>query len=182
MDTEVSAWEMNMSTQTDLEEVLEGLVGISHDVETAFTVCAHATRNPALGAVLSKHALVCGGAARSLSSMVRGLRHDGCRGREYSRKLDWLALHDAMARRDDVALRDECIRTEDETLMRFRDALDQHLSGGIQRVVHRYFATLLDCHGDLQSIETHRERRDGPDCYLLHHPPVTSHSNHGLGR
>lgn len=118
-----------MSTQTDLEEVLEGLVGISHDVETAFTVCAHATRNPALGAVLSKHALVCGGAARSLSSMVCGLRHDGCRGREYSRKPDWLALHDAMARRDDAALRDECIRTEDETLMRFRDALDQHLSG-----------------------------------------------------
>ncbi len=160
-----------MIVQSTIEEVLDDLVSISRDAETAFAVCAHATRNTALSATLATHALVCGGAAHSLS-MVGSPRRDDQRIRKLAGNPDWLALHDAMRRRDDVSVRDECIRTEDETLVHFRDALEQELPAGVERIVHRYFAALLEQHGSLQAVPVQREQRDPFSCYLLHHGPV----------
>lgn len=154
-----------MIVRTNIEELLDGLVAISRDAETAFTVCAYTTRNETLSVMLLARALVCAGAARSLSSVAgsRG-REDGDRNLcRRKRNPDWLALHDAMLERDDAAVRDECVRTEDETLLRFRDTLEHDLPAGVQRVVHRYFAALLEHYGGLQALPlSEEEEARGP--------------------
>jgi uncharacterized protein (TIGR02284 family) len=149
-----------MIVRTNVEELLDELVVISRDAETAFTVCAHTTRNGTLSAMLHTRAQVCAGAARSLLS-VAGARDqkDGDGGfRRRNSSPDWVALHDALLENDDAAVRDECARTEDETLMHFRDALEHDLSSDVQRVVHRFFAALLENYGSLQALSLSEEQ------------------------
>jgi uncharacterized protein (TIGR02284 family) len=149
-----------MIVRTNIEELLDELVAISRDAETAFTVCAYTTRNETFSAMLFTRALVCAGAARSLSS-VAGARNQKDGDRDFRRRKsgpDWLALHDALLECNDAAVRDECARIEDETLMHFRDALEHDLSANVQRVVHRYFAALLETGGRLQALTLSEEQ------------------------
>lgn len=137
------------------EKLLAGLVRANQDVETAFTVCAHTTRNEYLGAMLLERAMLCGQAARELTA-VRGSDQHRERADPVSQPHgapDWMALHAALLAHDDASVRDECLRTEDETLMRFRDTLESDLPPDIQRIVERYFAALLRHRGSLRHLK-----------------------------
>ena len=142
-----------MIMQTHSVEMLDELVRANLDVETAFTVCAYTTRNHRLGMLLSARARLCGEAARTLSATL-GAPESKRAGDVVSNRStpDWVALHEAMLAHDDAKVRDQCIRTEDEVLMRFRDTLEYDLPGDVQHVVQKHFAVLLEHHGSLRAL------------------------------
>ena len=137
------------------DDLLAELVRANQDVETAFTVCAHTTRNEHLGAMLLERALLCGRAARELVAVRAANDRRICADTVSSAPgaPDWMALQAALAARDDASVRDECVRTEEETLMRFRDTFEHDLPAHIRRIVQRYFAALLHCHGGLRHLD-----------------------------
>lgn len=150
-----------MITQIYDHEMLADLARTNLDVETAFTVCAHSTRDERLRAMLQARALLCGNAARSLMAALSSHAYqfrDGVTRRRGAP--DWMVLHAAMLAHDDASLREECVRTEEETLMRFRDLLDHDLPVDIQSVVRRYFSALLHQYGCLRELDLPKE--DGP--------------------
>ncbi len=145
---------MNMMTYTDEMELLDDLVRTNLDVQAAFTVCAHKSGNEQLCAMLLARALVCGQAARELAEKLSA---HGCEIHDdvvpkKGNTPDWVALQSALSAHDDDAVRDECARTEDETLVRFRDALEQELPADIRRSVQNHFAALLQYCGRLRAL------------------------------
>lgn len=135
-------------------ELLSELVRTNLDVEAAFTVCAHKTDSEQLCAMLLARALVCGHAARELTEMLNA-RGSKVREDESWKEVsapDWMALHTALVEHNDAAVREECARTEDETLMRFRDTLEHDLPADIRRVVENHFAALLQYCGRLREV------------------------------
>jgi len=136
-------------------ELLDDLVRTNLDVEAAFTVCAHKTENEQLCAMLLARALVCGQAARELKEKLneRGCEvHEEAITKSIKDAPDWVALQAALAEHDDIALREECARTEDETLVRFRDALEHELPQDIRRAIESHFAALLQYCGRLRKL------------------------------
>ena len=143
-----------MIIHTDGAELLNELVRANLDLETAFTVCAYATRNNRLGIMLLARARLCGEAARTLSATLGTpacKRDDSLPSKPSA--TDWVALHDALLVRDDTVVRNECARIEEDTLMRFRDVLEYDLPVSIQRVVQKYFAALLEHYGSLRALD-----------------------------
>jgi hypothetical protein len=134
-----------MNMRTHGVEIVDELVHANLEAETAFTVCAYATRSDRFGAMLLARAVLCGEAACSLSAMLgtpECTRESEVTSRPGSP--DWVALHDAMLTHDDAAVREECVRIEEAILVRFRDLLEYDLPADLQRLVEKYFAGLLE--------------------------------------
>ena len=141
-------------------DLLSDLIRTNLNAEAAFTVCAHKTENERLGAMLLARALLCGQAARRLTELLdaRGGKLHEQRPEASLGAPDWMALHAALSERDDDAVRDECARTEDETLMCFRDVLEHDLPVDIRRALENHFATMLQYCGRLRKLRLHPAR------------------------
>jgi uncharacterized protein (TIGR02284 family) len=150
----VATKEENMIIRTHGAELLDELVGANLDLETAFIVCACATRNERLRILLLARARICGEAARMLSAAlgVTECKRASHVSSERSRP-NWIVLHDALEASDDAAVRDECVRIEEEILLRFRDVLECELPREIQGIVQKYFAALLELYGTLRALD-----------------------------
>lgn len=150
-----------MIIHKDEEELLRELVRTNLDVEAAFTVCAHKAADERLSAMLLARALVCGHAARQLGKVLNAHgaelqeHEDGAR----VTAPDWMALQAALIEGNDDAVREECARTEDMTLIRFRDVLEHDLSNDTQRAVESHFAALLQYSGRLRKLRLPRNSR-----------------------
>jgi uncharacterized protein (TIGR02284 family) len=142
-------------------DLLSDLVRTNLNAEAAFTVCAHKTQNERLGAMLLARALLCGQAARRLTELLlaRGGKLRERRPEESIAVPNWMALDAALIEHDDNALRDECARTEDETLLCFRDVLEHDLPTDIRRALENHFAAMLQYCGRLRKVRLHPARR-----------------------
>jgi uncharacterized protein (TIGR02284 family) len=142
-------------------DLLSDLVRTNLNAEAAFTVCAHKTQNERLGAMLLARALLCGQAARRLTELLhaRGGELREQRPGESIAVPNWMALDAALIEHDDNALRDECARTEDETLLCFRDVLEHDLPTDIRRALENHFAAMLQYCGRLRKVRLHPARR-----------------------
>jgi len=150
-----------MIIHKDEQELLGELVRTSLDVEAAFMVCAHKAQNERLCAMLLARALVCGHAARKLTELLsaRAGKFDEPDAGESSAAPDWMALHAALMEHNDEAVRDECARTEDQTLIRFRDVLEHELPADVERAVQSHFAALLEYSGRLRGLRLPRQQK-----------------------
>ena len=150
-----------MMVQMNDIDLLSNLIRKNLNAEAAFTVCADKTENERLGAMLLARALLCGQAARRLTQLLNargGKLHD--QGPEASVAVpDWMALNAALTARDDDAVRDECARTEDMTLLSFRDVLEQDLPADIRRALENHFAAMLQYCGRLRKLRLHPARQ-----------------------
>jgi len=153
-----------MIIQPEGMELLVELVRANRDVEAAFLVCAEQLDSEPLCSRLLKQARTCGRAAMELTELVRvhggAVRDDGTWRTDSAP--DWVALRTALVDGNNSNVLEECLRAEDQLLVRFRDVFDHDLPGAIRGAVQDHFAALIQDCGRLRELRLPALLREQP--------------------
>jgi uncharacterized protein (TIGR02284 family) len=138
----------------DSESVLNDLIETSKDGEKGFMKAAEDAHDAELKSLFTECAKRCREGAAELQAKVRsqggspektgsaaGALHRG-----------WISLREAVSRRDDKAILEECERGEDYAKGQYRKALEQNLPADIRTIVDRQYQGVLANHDRVRML------------------------------
>ena len=146
-----------MMTLLDIQDTLNGLIGVGKDAEAAFIYCARRARSFALHMLFQRRA---DDARRSAQTMQQQLSQHGGLPREAGTaagdlRLSWLAVRCAMSANPDGVLVEFCERSDACAQLHFEGLLRQPLPEAIRAMVALQLETIRD---DAPRIHALRDR------------------------
>lgn len=138
----------------DTEDVLNGLIETSKDGEKGFMKAAEDAHDAELKSFFAECAQRCREGAAELQAQVRGLGGSPEKSGTAAGALHrgWLSLKEAVSRRDDKAILEECERGEDYAKAQYRKALERDLPADSRAIVERQYQGVLANHDRVRSL------------------------------
>ncbi len=138
----------------DLTETLNDLVETCKDGEYGFKTCAEHARSADLKQFFARRARDCSEAARELQDLVARLggKPDTSGTASGAVHRGWIAVRGTLALNDDKAMLNECERSEDVAVARYRKALEKGLPSDVEAVVRRQFEGVQRNHDEVKRL------------------------------
>ena len=142
---------MDRNTVTD---TLNELVETCKDGEYGFKTCAEHARSGELKEFFARRARECASAAQELQALVARFGGTPDTGGSITGALHrgWIAARGTVALNDDKAMLNECERSEDSAVARYRAALKKDLPPEVEDVVRHQFEGVQRNHDEVKRL------------------------------
>ncbi len=138
----------------DTESVLNDLIETSKDGEKGFAKAAEDAHDAELKSLFAHCAQRCREGAAELQAKVRaeGAKPEQTGSAAAALHRGWMSLKEAISRRDDKAILEECERGEDYAKAQYRKALEQNLPDDVRAIVDRQYQGVLANHDRVRAL------------------------------
>jgi uncharacterized protein (TIGR02284 family) len=135
-------------------DVLDDLLENCRDGEYGFRTCARQAEAPELKAAFEMRARDCERAGVELQSAIRALGGTPSEGGTASGAIHrgWVTLRASVSAVNDVGILEECERSEDAALARYRSAIEQPLPESIATMVRRQYEGTKQNHDHVRAL------------------------------
>ena len=140
--------------RVDVESVLNELIETSKDGEKGFMKAAEDAHDAELKSLFTQCAQRCREGAAELQSQVRAQggtpKETGSATAALHR--GWISLKEAVSRREDKAILEECERGEDYAKAQYRKALEQDLAANVRAIVDGQYQGVIANHDRVRAL------------------------------
>jgi uncharacterized protein (TIGR02284 family) len=136
------------------ESILNDLIETSKDGEKGFNKAAADAKTAELKTMFLEAARRCREGAQELQAMVRALGGDPENASSMAGAIHrgWVSIREAVTRRDDEAILEECERGEDYAKAQYRRALEHELPSTVREVVDRQYRGVIANHDRVRAL------------------------------
>jgi uncharacterized protein (TIGR02284 family) len=146
------------------EQVVHDLIDVCEDGEQGFRRCAERVQRPELKQLFESRARECRDAADALAQLVGERASRPGEGGSVAGALHrgWVAVKDAVAADDELAVLQECERGEDHALHRYQEAMQAPLPPTVREVVASQYEGVRRNHDQVRALRDRaRAERQG---------------------
>ena len=143
------------TTDTNVTDVLNGLIETAKDGEEGFRQAAEKAQASSLQSLFTKYSSQRATYAQELQQLVAGLGEKPAESGHVAASFHrgWIGLKASLAKNDDKAIIDECEAGEDAAMKNYKEALTKTLPANIQQVIERQFSGVQQAHGTVRDLK-----------------------------
>jgi len=151
----------NNGLDSDVVDILNGLVETLKDGENGFRSSAEGVEDPTLKRLFESYSQQRAEFAAELQSEIRRAGKDPSESGHVMGALHrgWINIKAAVTGKDEGAIISEAERGEDVAVRNFREALEKPLPAEIRALIERQFLQVKESHDHVRSLERAHEKK-----------------------